>query len=201
MKSKKNIETRKVTSGEKRLDKKHYRILVVLAIVAAAYYYFLKPSTIGHDNRYFIYIFLLPVLTGVIVIAIYRRQFLIHQFSTNKGIVLWSFMFFYYLLQGIVFSYLSVGEVAEISWDYLNHRAAKQNQTETLRCDVTRFWTARTPCSIEFKFNGRYERMITRYSNLKEYIKENPKNYKIEIEAKKGIWNYYEPESWMLVKK
>lgn len=110
-------------------------------------------------------------------------------------------MLFYYLLQGIVFSYLSIGEVSEISWDYLNHKAAEQNQTETLRCNVTRFWTKGRRCSIDFKFNGKYETITTSYSALKDYSNEDPKNYEIEIEARRGIWNYYELESYKLVKK
>ena len=201
MKSKRYTEKRQFINNEKRLEKKHYRIIIGLMIFSAVYYYFIEPKTIGHDIRYSIYTFWLPTIIGLVTIAIYRRQFLVNKFSTNKGVVLWTFMIFFYLLQGFIFSYLSFGQLAKISWDILNERTIQENQTETLRCDVSRFWTKRKPYSIDFKFNGRYESIIADYSTLKEYINEDPKNYEIAIEAKRGIWNYYKLNSWTLTRK
>lgn len=201
MKSKKYPKNRKLINGEKRLEKKHYSILIGLMVFGAGYYYFNESKTIGHDIRYSIYIFWLPTIIGIVTLAIYRRKFLITKFSTNKGVVLWTFMIFFYLLQGFIFSYLSFGQIAKISWDILNERAIQQNQIVTLRCDVTRFWTKRRPYSIDFKFNGKRESIIADYQTLKEYINENPKDYEIEIELNKGIWNYYKLNSWTLSKK
>jgi len=139
VKSKQHSEKRKFITSEKRLEKKHTRILIGLMIFAIGYYYFIEPKTIGHDIRYSIYIFWLPMIFGIVTLAIYRRQFLINKFSTNKGVVLWTFMIFFYLLQGFIFSYLSIGQITKISWDILNEKAIQQNQIETLRCDVTKF--------------------------------------------------------------
>ena len=201
VKSKKLSEKRKFISTEKRLEKKHYRILIGLMIFGIGYYYFIEPRTIGHDIRYSVYIFWLPTIIGIVTLTIYRRQFLINKFSTNKGFVLWTFMILFYLLQGFIFSYLSIGQVAKIGWDILNEKASHQNQIETLRCDVTKFWTKRRPYSIHFTFRDRHESIIVDYSTLKEYVNENPKDFEIVIEAKEGIWNYYKLDNWTLHKK
>lgn len=201
MKSQKYTSKRKFINDEKQLEKKHYRVLIGLIIFGACYYYFIEPKTIGHDIRYSIYIFWLPTIIGLVTLAIYRRHFLTNKFSTNKGVLLWMFMIFFYLLQGFIFSYLSFGQFAKISWDIFNERATQQSQVETLKCDVTRFWTKSRPYSIDFKFKGRHESIIVDYSILKEYFNENPKDYEIEIEAKHGIWNYYKLSSWTLTKK
>lgn len=136
-----NQQRRKHIKEEKKLEKKHYRIIVALMILDVVYYYFIQPKTIGHDIRYSIYIFWLPTLLGMLILALYRRKFLIDRFLNNKGVALWAFMFFFYLLQGLVFSYLSFGQIAKISWDFINYQTAIQNSREVLECDITRFWT------------------------------------------------------------
>lgn len=180
---------------EETLDKTHYRIIIGLMIFAVAYYYFLEPKTIGHDIRYTIYIFALPTLIGMIVLGIYRRQFLLNRFATNRGFLLWTFMFFFYLLQGLFFSYLSFGQLSKITWDYYNYKTSQQNSVETIVCPVTKFSTARRS-HIDFKFNNRYESFRVRYSAIKDYENKNAKEYNIKISATKGLWNYYIVNDW-----
>jgi hypothetical protein len=205
VKSKKYTEKRQFIKDEKRREKKHSPIIIGLILFGVGYYYFIEPKTIGHDIRYSIYIFWLPTILGLVTLAIYRRQFLINKFSTNKGFVLWAFMIFFYLFQGFVISYFSLGQVAKISWDILNERATKQSQIETLRCNVTKFSkgtsTRGSRSSIDFTFKDRPERIFVDNATIKEYIDENPKKYEILVEGQQGIWSYYKVTSWTLTKK
>lgn len=201
MKQLKYSDKKKYILKEKKLEKKHYRIIIGLMIFGVVYHYFIEPTTIGHDNRYLIYIFLLPTIIGIIVFGIYRRQFLINQFSTKKGFILWTFMIFYYLTQGIIFSYLSFGQVAKISWDYFNYETIKQNSEEVLNCQITKFWSGRRNSGIYFKFKNRNENFRVRYSTIKEFENKNVNNYYLRIKATKGLWNYYKVNDWEIKQK
>lgn len=173
-------------------------------ILSVICYGFLEPNIvgqiIGHDKRYTIFILWGPIISGIIILGIYRRQFLIHTFSTNRGFALWTFMIFFYLLEGVFVSYLSLGQIARISWVVANKITEKKSQTELIACDVTKFWTKKKPF-IEFKFQGRYGNIKVSYGAIKEYQDENPDQYTIEIGAKKSLWNHYIIHSWTIKKK
>jgi hypothetical protein len=192
---------RQFAQKEKSLEKTHYRIFIGLALFACGYHYFFQAKTIGHDIRYNIFIFWLPTLIGTLAIGIYRRKFILSKFLTNRGFSLWTFMAVFYLLQGFIFSYLSFGQVAKIGWDIANRQTANENPSETLICNVTRFWSKRRPYAIEFNLNGKYEKINVDYQTLKSYIDESPKEYEIYIKAQRGLWNHYFVKNWTLSKK
>ena len=188
--------------AEKKAGKVHYRIVIGLMILFVAYRFFIEPTTIGHDGRYAIYIFWIPTLVGMLVLGIYRREFLINRFLTNKGFVLRTFLICFYLIQGVLFSFLSFGQVAKISWDYVNHEVTKRNYEETLRCPITRFWIGtRASSTVDFNFNGRSERLKVRYSTIKKYEEENEADYYLKIIVTKGLWNYYTVKEWHIERK
>lgn len=201
MKTKNFQAKRQYIKKEKRTEKKHYLVVIVLFIFAFIYYYYFEPKTVGYDIRYNIFIFWLPSIIGIITIGIYRRQFLINKLATNKSFIIWGFMIAFYLLQGFIFSYLSFGQVAKISWDAINHQTIRKSPNEKLVCNVTRFWSKRRSNFIEFTYNGKYERINTGYFFLKSYIQENPKDYEVIITAQKGLWNHYFVNDWMIQKK
>jgi hypothetical protein len=187
-------------SKEKKLEKRHYNIVIGLLISFVTYNFFFDPNLIGHDSRYTIYVFLLPTILGLLILAVYRRNFLINIFTTNKGFKLWTFMTIFYLLQGIVFSYLSLGQVAKISWDILNNKTAKQNVEEVFDCQVTRFWNGKNS-SIDFLFNEKHNKFDVQNKIIKDYINKNPDDYYLTITARKGLWNYYLVERWDIKNK
>lgn len=189
-------QKRLTVTKEKKLEKRHYSIIIGLMISYATYYFFFEPNLIGHDSRYTIYIFLLPTLLGLLTLAVYRRKFLIIKFSTNKGFTLRTFMTVFYLIQGLLFSYLSFGQVAKISWDILNNRTSKQNIEEVFDCKITRFWTGRRSNNIDFLFNNRHNKFDVQYKTIKDYLNTNPDDYYLKITARKGLWNYYLVEHW-----
>ena len=195
------FEKKRITvSKEKMLEKRHYNIVIGLMISFVTYSFFFEPNLIGHDSRYTIYVFLLPTLLGLLILAIYRRQFLISKFTTNKGFTIWAFMMLFYLVQGIIFSYLSFGQVAKISWDILNNKTAKQNTEEVFDCQVTRFWNGKSS-SIDFLFNDSHNKFDVQNKTIKEYIDKNPDDYYLSITARKGLWNYYLLEHWDIKNK
>jgi hypothetical protein len=202
--TKKYKEKRKFIQDEKRLEKKHYRIFIGLIVFGIIYHYFLAPKaigqTIGRDIKYNIFIFWGPTILGVIALGIYRRRFLIYKFATNKGFVLWTFMIFFYLLEGVMCSYLILGQTAKVSYDIINKKAIEQNPLELFQCNVTRFWTKKNP-SFDFNFQGGHEQIKVNYHTIKEYKDKDPRNYIIEIEARKGIWNHYILNNWTIKEK
>lgn len=109
-------------------------------------------------------------------------------------------MTFYYLTQGIVFSYLSFGQIAKVSWDYFNNQTLKQNTEEIINCRITRFWTGKNP-SIDFMFNNRNESIKLNYSTLKKYENKNVNDYNLKIIVTKGLWNYYNLNEWNIEHK
>ena len=194
-------QKRLTVTKEKKLEKLHYNIIIGLMIFFVTYGLFFEPNVIGHDSRYTIFVFLLPTLLGLLTLAVYRRQFLINKFSTNKGFKLWIFMIVFYLIQGILFSYLSFGQVAKISWDIMNNRTSKQNIETVFNCQVTRFWSGRRSNSIDFLFNDEHDKFDVQYKTIKNYLNTNPKDYYLRITARKGLWNYYLVENWEIKTK
>ncbi len=185
---------------EKKLAKLHYRIIVGFSIIGIVYYCFIEPKTIGHDNKYTIYIFLLPTVLGMLILGFYRRKFLINRFTTNKSLILWIFMTLSYLLQGLFCSYLSFGQVAKITWDYYNIKKVKKNPEETFNCKITKFWIGKRP-SIDFEFNEKHESINVSYSTIKEFENRNVDDYLLKINVSKGLWNYYKLNQWKIEHK
>ena len=204
MQADKRKAKRRFKQIEKKLEKKHYRIIIGLMILSVICYSVVEPNIagqmIGYDVRYTLFILWGPVISGIVILGIYRRKFLIYKFSTTRGFAVWIFMIFFYLVEGIFVAYLSLGQVARISWLVANKAAEEKNQTELIACDVTKFWAKRKPF-IEFKFRGRYESIQVNYGAIAEYQDKNPDQYHLEIEAKKGVWNYYIIDRWTITKK
>lgn len=185
---------------EKKLDKKHYKISIGLMICGVIFYFFIKPITIGHDIRYSIYIFWLPTIIGMFALGLYRKNFLIQRFTSKKAIGLFIIDAFYFLVHGIIFSYLSFGQLASITWELLNYIEAKQNPQEIIECEVERFWVKKNP-TIDFKLDNKSERLKVKYSEIEMYSEENPTDYKIDIRVHKGIWNHYLVEDFEVKKR
>ena len=182
------------------LNKKQLKLILFLAFLGAIYHFYIEPKQIGYDSRYLVYVFILPTIVGAAVIGIYRRQFLSNQFSRGKGFLLRIFMMFFYLLQGLVFSYISFGQLTKMSWVFACFLKAKDKGEETLYCDVARFYTGRQS-AVEFKFKGHSERFRVPYSEIKPYKSDPPSNYYLKIKAAKGLWDYYRVQDWIVQQK
>ena len=156
--NKKRTTIQKEKNKDKNKDKIHYKILIGLLILGVLYYLFFEPNLIGNDSRYTYYIFLTPITIGIVVLFLYRKNFLIYKLNSCKNLKNKIFILFFYGLQGILFSYLLFGQIAKNSWDKLNERIAEKNPEEVLICEITRFWTSKSSNQIEFQFENKFEK-------------------------------------------
>lgn len=184
-----------------RLERVHYRLLIVLIIVAIIHYTFFSATMIGGDRRYALYIFWLPTLCGILAIAFYRRRFLMREYQESPKSPWSVLLFLFYFAQAFIFSYLSIGQIAQISWTIMAKQVGEKNQVETMKFPVSRFFYHRGTVDVEFKFDGRHEELKTRHRDLIGYEEVLAKDYVVEISARKSIWNYYLVDDWEIIKK
>jgi hypothetical protein len=193
----KKIDRRKIKNKEKKINRKHYILLILAMIFFIINHTFFESPTIGHDIRYTIYIFFLPVLIGILFFGIYRKDFLVRTYLSFNETYAKIYVICFYLLQGIIVSYLSFGQIADVTWNYIITREAEKNKVEIINCKVEGFYTRKNP-DISFKFKNRIEVFsVTQEMNRQNYNR-NPKDYLLEITVQKGIWNYYVVKNWEL---
>lgn len=181
--------------NENVIAHKHFNLIYFFGLLTVIYYYFFAPETIGHDNRYIIFIVIVPTLVGIITLGLYRKQFLKYRILNNKGFALRTFVVSFYLIQGVIFSYITFGLVAKIGWDYFNNMATRNNHEETLTCPIIKIWTGRRP-SIYFSFNNSTENIKVQHSMIKMYEGIDINMLCLKIKATKGVWNYYSVNNW-----
>lgn len=198
MKFKKNKLTK---TRERKIEQQHTRIAFALIIFYVTYYFLFEQKIIGHDSKYIIYIFLLPTLIGLFAIAYYRRHFLRNIFSKSKGFFSKISMFLFLFFEGLLFSYLSFGQVAKISFDILNWNTANKNSAEVIVCKITKFSTGKYSNKIDFVFKERSNQIEAKYDLIKPFLEKKTDGYYIEIKARKALWNYYYVEKWKINKK
>ena len=184
----------------KKVDKKLYYILVIVAIVGYVYTYFISPKTIGLDYRYTLVVNLMPILIGVIILAYLRRSFLISNFLESKKIGIRIFMVCWFTVQGILFSFFSFGLVAKMIWDYTNFLTTKNKVTFTIDCPVDRFWCGKK-CKIEFYYKKNYEYIEVSKSTLNFINDIKEEDYYLKLKGKSGCWNCFIVEEWSVEEK
>ena len=204
MKSKKYLEKRKFIQEEKKKQKKYGAILILLGILGAIYFWYFRPTTIGHNLKYNIFIFWTPTILGISLMAFYRRKFLLNQFTRNKSFILWVLLTLFYLSEGVIFSYLSFGQLADITWNIVNKRISNESPRETFDCQVTNFDLGGHGVhskTLRFDFKTRSERVYISNETSNMLSGKKPEKYKIRIECRKGIWDYYTLTDWTLIEK
>lgn len=197
----KNQEKRKFKQQEKRFQKRSFTRIVILVLIAIIYRLVFQPKTIGESKMYDIYVFWIPVIIGVFVLAFYRRAFLMYSFKKNKGLILWGFMTIFYLLQGVFLSYLSFGQLALITWNILNKNVAEKSPKEIVTCDIRGYSYSRMFYNIHFTFEGKKLSLGASSSEIDPLRGQNYKNFKIAIEVQKGIWDHYLVKDYSLIEK
>ncbi|KQB42344.1 hypothetical protein [Flavobacterium aquidurense] len=200
MRSKQNlkkIERRKLKNKEKKINQRHYILLIMAMIFAIINHTFFESATIGHNIRYNIYVFFLPISIGILFFGIYRKDFLIRTYLSFTKTYEKIYVILFYLLQGIIVSYLSFEQIASVTWNYINTREAEKNLVEIINCKVEGFYTRKNP-DISFKFQNRTEVFSVSQEMNRQNYNRNPKDYSLEITIQKGIWNYYVVKHWEL---
>ncbi|WP_123947547.1 hypothetical protein [Flavobacterium reichenbachii] len=160
-------------------------------------YMFFEDITIGYDIRYIIYIFCLPLIVGIVFFGIYRKEFLIRMYLSVNETYAKIYVIGFYLIQGIIVSYLSFGQITSVIWNCINKKEAEKNKIEIVSYNVTDFYTRKNP-HVTFKFKNRTEILKVSSETNRKNQDRNPKDYQIEITTQKGIWNYYIVKHWEL---
>ncbi len=189
---------------QQNFDKKAYRWFIAALIVAVVYYFFIEPTTVGSDYRYGLFIFWIPIISGIIFFGWYRREFLLKQYVASKGFVLKSFIIGFYLMQGAVISMVTFRQVAQMGWDLVLVIEAKDEPRETFEFTVTEFGRSRgksTRAYVDFEMNGHKESFYTRYKSIKNYIDEDPRDFKVHFQGQQAVWGYYIVNHWEILKK
>jgi len=188
------------TARNKKLDKKTYIIVTGLVIINLVCNFF-EPEIIGHNNKYILYFFAVPVTAGILFLAYFFRKRLFHEYKECRFLSDKILVPCFFLLMGLFFSYLTFGLAGDLTWVYLNKTAAKKNQTEVVTCRINKFANnsyRRGGAKMYFTFQNRSESFNISNTMFKEYKGSAPKNYQLKIEGRKGIWNYFIVDSYEL---
>ena len=206
-KTKKRFSSSKVRVGKTKRDRrdKQFTILLVASLLLFVFHFlFLEDKVLGHDIRYKVFVFGIPMTIGFIALAIFRWDFLRNVYklpiSIKNIIVSTIFLSF----AGIVFSYIIFGNLASMAFVYCNRREAEKHMPQVIHCQVSSFnYTRRrgVHSTIGFIFKKDYELVAADDNYVKSYLNENPSDYELEIVTRKGIWDYYLVEDWTLKHK
>jgi hypothetical protein len=180
--------------------KLYLRLFFAFLLSSVVKYIFFTRVTIGDDKRYFIFIFLFPVITGLVVMLYLWRKRVIGDIRETKGFpykVLLGFLFF---LMGIFCSYISFGLAADSIWEITNRRTALSSPEENFRLRVDKFYFGKNE-RVEFKFRNKAEKIRCSYKAIAAYRNNPPDRYTINLTVQKGIWGCYIINSWYIAEQ
>lgn len=186
---------------KKRTSNKNFIILVGLIALFVVYRSYFRIPTIGSDFRYLLIVFLLPTVLGIIILGFIKRDFLISQLRDAKGIFQKGFLIFLYIIQGFLFSYLSIGVVASVIWDNFNKKTADLNSIEIIDCKIEKInsGTSKTSPNIYLLFHLKSESIPIDHETYRKYYDSKLTDLKLQLSVRKGIWNYYVLDEWEII--
>jgi hypothetical protein len=187
--------------NKKKTSNRNFIILAGLTVLFVVYRSYFKAETIGSDSRYLLFIFLIPTFLGIVILGFIKREFLKSQLKDAKGILQKGFLILLYIIQGFLFSYLSVGLFADVIWDNLNKKTADLNFTEIIDCKIAKInsGTSKTSPNIYFMLHGNYERLSIDHETYGKYYDTKIADLNLQITVRKGIWNYYILDEWTII--
>lgn len=187
-KSRKRLKAR-----EKKKDKL-YSSLFIACIILYIVHYTIKPTTIGHDIKYIIFIYALPFL-ACIGFVYYKRNEILDMKEVKATPKL---TFVGYSIIGVgcifIFSIMTLGLFVDIGFTTINYYYAKRHKQETIILPVDQFHKgtgSKATHSIYFNFKGEIENLTASREYIEECITESATKKHIRLELRKGIWNHY----------
>ncbi len=181
-----------------------YKIFIGLGIYGVTYYSFFKPLTIGHNLNYNLCILWLPIIVGLIVIYIVRRNY-IRRLNRNFKTKLDRFLSYLLLfIMALMYSYLSFGISAEIIFHIVNKQKIKNEKQITYIFPIEKIDSIHsnksifTNKSIRFNFQNHSEKIRINESSYEELKNIDPKKLKVEIKCRKGIFEVFYIDSWII---
>ena len=193
---------------DKKKDDLHYNFFVFFAIVTFLKYLLFNEKLIGNDIRYDIFIFLLPIILGLIILGVYQRKYLIYVFKDNDSIINKIKYFGFVLLIGSMFSFLSFHIATDFFFKIINKNEIEKAESKIVNFEIDSFNEKKGGKTqlltggnkIWYEYEGNKESFKVD-KEIIELLKKDLKNYLIEIELKKGIWNHFIIIDWNIKKR
>lgn len=201
---KKPLSTSKLKKKKEELE---YRIFLGFVFFNIIYFLFFEKKLFGTDVKYYIFIFGIPIILGFIFSSkhnifgvSWKEMFFEIKKRNNFFIGIYNLVLFF--LGNIVFSYLTFGFLANVSWNSINVYQSNKNRIEKYYLPVEGFHRKKGKGidMIFFRFKNHHESIKVKYQTMEPYLDKQSNDYKIVLEVRKGIWNHYVLENWDLEK-
>lgn len=189
---------------EKKREEFQYKYLMATIAIGVIYHYFFESYSIGSDSRYDVFVFWLPVTIGLLLIVRFNVlsidwKDILPTIKKEKNIFYKIIHIPFLILMHFMLSVIIFWLPANIIWDTLNKIESNKNPVETYIIKADEFHRStgrRSSNKIYFTFKGKTESIRTTYEDIKSFLDKNPNNFRVIIDVKKGIWNYYVLQSW-----
>lgn len=195
------IQHNRFKKKSERTNTLNYIILVGLIVLFVVYRSYYKVQTIGSDPRYLLIVFLIPTVSGMVILGIIKREFLKSRLNQAKGILQKGFLILLFLIQGFLFSYLSIGLLANMFWDNLNKKTADLSPTEIIDCKITSInsGTSKSSPGINFILHNKHDRLTIDHETYGKNFDTKLSDLSLRIAVRKGIWDYYILDDWKII--
>ena len=195
----KKFETK--TAFKKRVKKRakiEEKIFIGILILGVIYYLFFEDLSFGEDYRYTLYVFWLPTILGFFVAIKYSFvaeywSSLLEDLKKEKYFLMKIFYPLLLVVMTFMYSVIMFWMPSNIIWDGVNKMESITNKIEVYNLPVEEFRKSRKRSNYKicFYFKKEWESIPVSREFIKPYLDKNPKNYRIKLEVRKGIWNYY----------
>ena len=149
--------------SQDRMDRKLYRYAIAVMILSVVQYIF-SLRVIGTNWRYNVAVHWGPMLVGLVLLARLRWPYLLRRVALANGVGWKALLGAGFLVQGVLFSYLSAGLIARTGMDLANWSYAKGHPVRSERFEITdagmRGWSKGRSNYIAFKRAGSRERLV-----------------------------------------
>lgn len=170
---------------------------------------FFTDNVIGDDTNYTLFVFLLPTVVGFFLSM---KYFVFNEIWANvhpkiveeKNILKRIGFFLVITFCNFLYAYFIFGIPAHIIWTNLNREVSKQSPIEYHTFDVEKFHKRSgrgSSNAVYVEFQNGSDKIIVSREFVEQFLSENPKDYKINVSLRKGLWNEYVVENYDVEKK
>lgn len=165
--------------------------------------YMYKPLTIGSDFRYTIFVDIVPIVAGMVLFVIYHKR-LINADALRAVKSIWKKIASFCILLFVIslFSYLTIGIIPRLIFEFTNYKTAKKNTVQEIVLPVDKFKKGsgrRETHTVFFYFNNKREKIRVDRATIVKFQAEAATKNKIKLHLREGIWNHYLVEEWDIV--
>lgn len=197
--------TKNKPERRKAFTDKAIGILFSLWMITCGFYLaYAEYSTIGSDIRYNLIIVFIPLAIGTSMIAFHHKN-IIHTHKISALKQTWKKIATYIILLfcAVLFSFITLGIIAMMGFEVINHMAASNTKPEVVVLPITKFYEdhgKRPTHKIYFIFREEKEAVPVSREDIRFYKSEDVQKNRIKLIIRKGIWNHYIVQDYKIVK-